>query len=180
MMGTISTKLPEISIRVAGPVDAELLVELGRAAFYEAFSELTDPLDMDEHLQKAFEVDEIRQQLNNDHTLFLIVEVDCLAAGYAYLNHDTPPDCVRDPNPIQLVRFYLRREYYGRNVGHTLMKACLEMARSKGFQSVWLSTWELNHRANAFYKKWEFEVVGRAKFTVGSEVQNDFIFAKRI
>ena len=179
-MGTKSTKLPEISIRVAGPVDAELLVELGRASFYEAFSEQTAPKDMEDHLQKAFKVDEIRKQVDNDQTLFLIVEVNSIAAGYAYLNPDPPPDCVWDPEPIQLVRFYLRKAHYGRNIGHTLMKACLDMSLSRGFKSVWLSTWELNHRANAFYKKWEFEVVGRAKFKVGSDIQNDNIFARRI
>jgi diamine N-acetyltransferase len=60
------------------------------------------------------------------------------------------------------------------------MKACLETAGSGGFKAVWLSSWELNHRANAFYKKWEFEIVGRAKFKVGSDIQNDFIFVRSI
>ncbi|MGB5745435.1 MAG: GNAT family N-acetyltransferase [Desulfobacterales bacterium] len=175
-----STELPAVSIRLAGPMDADLLAELGRSSFYEAFSEQTNPQDMEDHLQKAFEVDEIRRQIDNDQTLFLIAEVNSFAAGYAYLNPDAPPDCLRDPNPIQLVRLYLRKDYYGRNIGNSLMKACLEMARSRGFQAVWLSSWELNHRANAFYKKWEFEVVSLAKFTVGSDVQNDFIFARKI
>ncbi len=174
------TKVPETTIRIAEPVDANLLAELGRVSFYEAFSEQTAPQDMETHLQKAFDVEEIRGQLDNDRSLFIIIEVDSLATGYAYLHPQEPPDCVTAPNPIQLVRFYLRKDYYGRNVGRTLMKACLEIAHTKGFQSVWLSTWELNHRANAFYKKWEFEMVGQAKFTVGSDVQNDFIFARRL
>ncbi|MDX2499424.1 MAG: GNAT family N-acetyltransferase [Deltaproteobacteria bacterium] len=174
------TKVPETTIRIAEPVDANLLAELGRASFYEAFAEQTAPQDMQTHLKKAFDVDEIRGQLDNDRSLFIIIEADSLAAGYAYLYPHDPPDCVKTPHPIQLIRFYLRKDYYGRNVGRTLMKACLEFARAKGFQSVWLSTWELNHRANAFYKKWDFEVVGDAKFTVGNDVQNDFIFARKI
>jgi ribosomal protein S18 acetylase RimI-like enzyme len=60
------------------------------------------------------------------------------------------------------------------------MKACLAEALSRGYRSVWLSSWELNHRANSFYKKWKFRIVGRAKFKVGSDIQNDFIFARRI
>ncbi len=175
-----STEQLEISIRLARPLDADLLVKLGRASFYEAFSEQTAPQDMEAHLQKAFNVNEIRSQLGNERTVFLIAEADALAAGYAYLHPEEPPDCVKTPHPIQLMRFYLRKDYYGRNVGTKLMKACLEIARARGFQSVWLSTWELNHRANAFYKKWDFEIVGRAKFTVGSDVQNDFIFARSL
>lgn len=180
MMGTKSFKLPEISVRVAGQVDAELLVALGRASFFEAFAEQTAPQDMEDHLAKVFQPDEIRRQLDHDQALFLIAEISSADAGYAYLHPQNPPDCVKTPHPIQLIRFYLRKDYYGRNVGATLMKACLEIARERGFQSVWLSTWELNHRANAFYRKWGFKIVGQAKFTVGSDVQNDFIFARSI
>jgi len=175
-----STELPAVSIRHAGPMDADLLVEIGRTMFYEAFSEQTDPQDMENHLQNAFKVDEIRRQLNDDRKYFLLIEADSKVAGYAYLAANSSPASVKDPNPIQLVRLYLRKDYYGRNVGNSLMKACLETARSRGFKAVWLSSWELNHRANAFYKKWGFEIVGRAKFKVGSDIQNDFIFSIRI
>jgi len=175
-----STEPSEISIRTAGPVDAELLIELGRTSFYEAFAEETAPEDMADHLRTAFKIEDITEQLDNDKSLFIILEIGSLAAGYAYLQPENPPDCVKTPNPIQLVRLYLRKDYYGRNVGNSLMHACLETARSRGFKAVWLSSWELNHRANAFYKKWEFEIVGRAKFKVGSDIQNDFIFARRI
>jgi ribosomal protein S18 acetylase RimI-like enzyme len=164
----------------AGPSDAELLVELGKLSFYEAFSEETAPPDMADHLQTAFKIEDIKTQLKNDQSLFIIIETDAAAAGYAYLHPETPPDCVKDPNAIQLVRLYLRRKYYARDVGNTLMKACLAEALSRGYRSVWLSSWELNHRANSFYKKWKFRIVGRAKFKVGSDIQNDFIFARRI
>ena len=173
-----SAKYPQTNIRAAGPADADQLVELGRKSFYEAFADQTAPRDMEAHLQKAFAADEVKEQLADNRTLFLIAEVNASAAGYAYLYPAKPPDCVTVPDPVQLVRFYLRKDYYGRNVGNTLMGACLDTVRSKGYQSVWLSTWELNHRANAFYKKWGFEIVGEAKFTVGSDVQNDFIFVR--
>jgi len=175
-----STKSPEINIRNAGPSDVDLLVELGKLSFYEAFSKETAPQDMADHLQTAFKVEDIKAHLNSDQSIFIILEIDASAAGYAYLQPETPPDCVKGTNTIQLVRLYLRRNYYGRDVGNTLIKACLEEALSRGFQSVWLSSWELNHRANAFYKKWGFEIVGRAKFKVGSDIQNDYIFARRI
>ena len=167
-------------IRNAGLSDAELLVELGKLSFYEAFSEETAPPDMADHLQTAFKVEDIKAQLNNEQSLFIIIEIDTSAAGYAYLHPETPPDCVKDPNTIQLVRLYLRRKYYARNVGNTLMKACLAEALSRGYRSVWLSSWELNHRGNSFYKKWKFRIVGRAKFKIGSDIQNDFIFTRKI
>jgi ribosomal protein S18 acetylase RimI-like enzyme len=179
-MAKKTPELSEINIRIAGPDDAGMLADLGRASFYEAFAEETAPEDMAEHLRSAFKIEDIAKQLQNDPSLFIIIEINSAAVGYAYLHPEHPPDCVKTANPVQLKRFYLRKAYYGRNVGNTLMKACLDFARSRGFQSVWLSTWEYNHRASAFYKKWEFDVVGRAKFTVGSDIQNDNIFARTI
>ena len=170
----------EINIRIADPSDAELLVEVGRTSFYEAFAQETAPEDMAEHLKTAFKIQDITEQLSNDQSLFIIIEIDSAAGGYAYLHPEQPPDCVKTPDPVQLKRFYLRKAYYGRNVGNTLMESCLELARARGFQSVWLSTWEFNHRASFFYKKWEFKIVGRAKFTVGRDIQNDNIFARNI
>ena len=171
---------PEFKIRIADAADAELLLELGRSSFYEAFAQETAPEDMAEHLKTAFKIEVITEQLNSDQSLFVIIESESAAAGYAYLHHAKPPDCVKMPNPLQLARLYLRKQFYGRNFGNALMKACLETAHSRGFESVWLSTWELNHRANAFYKKWDFRVVGQAKFKVGGDIQNDFIFARTI
>jgi len=66
-----STKLSEINIRNAGPTDVDLLVELGKLSFYEAFSEETAPEDMAQHLQTAFKVEDLKEQLNNDQALFI-------------------------------------------------------------------------------------------------------------
>jgi diamine N-acetyltransferase len=58
------------------------------------------------------------------------------------------------------------------------MQACLNESSARGYRTVWLSSWELNGRANAFYKRWHFKVTGRQKFVVGSDVQNDFILRR--
>jgi hypothetical protein len=57
-VGKILKDLVETIIRMARPQDADLLAELGRVSFYEAFSEQTAPQDMETHLQKAFDVDQ--------------------------------------------------------------------------------------------------------------------------
>jgi len=65
-------------------------------------------------------------------------------------------------------------------VGNILMQTCLDASYARGYRSVWLSSWELNGRANAFYKRWHFKVIGRQKFRVGSDVQNDHIFSLQL
>jgi ribosomal protein S18 acetylase RimI-like enzyme len=179
-MANINSPGFNLNIRKAELSDAELLVKLGRQSFHEAFATQTEPQDMEVHLRTAFNINAINTELKNDHSLFIIVETETSPVGYAYLHPKIPPDCMTYADPIQLERFYLLKNYYGQGVGNALMKACLKEAKALGYRSVWLSSWELNDRANSFYKKWQFKIVGRQRFAVGNDVQNDYVFSRRL
>jgi ribosomal protein S18 acetylase RimI-like enzyme len=172
------TNLNDTVIREAGWKDAELLVELGKRAFHEAFAAQTSPEDMATHLRTTFSLDDIKTQLDDKDTVYLIVNLLAEPVGYAYLYPTQPPASIKDPMAIQLMRFYLLEKYCGLGVGNTLMQRCLDESHARGYRTVWLSSWELNRRANAFYEKWHFKVVGQQQFLVGSDVQNDFIFRR--
>lgn len=165
-------------MRKADRQDAALLAELGKRAFHEAFAGQTAPEDMATYLQSTFPIDKIKRELNNKDSQYLIAELQTDPVGYAYLDPTQPPGCIEDPNAIQLTRFYLLKKCYGLGVGNSLMQACLNESSARGHRTVWLSSWELNGRANAFYKRWHFKVAGRQKFVVGSDVQNDFILRR--
>jgi ribosomal protein S18 acetylase RimI-like enzyme len=170
----------EGTVRRARASDADLLTELGKQTFYEAFCEVTAPDDMAAHLKSSFKKRIIENQIKDERSLFVIAEMDSFPAGYAYSYPTTPPDCIKSEAAIQLVRLYLRKQYYGRSVGDALMQTSIDESRGRGYRRIWLSSWELNHRANAFYKRWQFEIAGRQKFTVGSDIQNDFILCRKI
>jgi ribosomal protein S18 acetylase RimI-like enzyme len=168
------------SVRKALSFDADLLVELGKRCFHEAFHDVTAPDDMEAYLTATFQKSKIEAQIRDDRTLIFIAEMDAEPAGYACSYPAVTPECVTDKPAIKLERIYLREKHYGRAVGDALMQTTLKESRSRGYQSIWLSSWELNDRANAFYHKWKFEIVGSQKFTVGSDVQNDFILSRKI
>ena len=166
------------SVRKASHSDTDLLVKLGKRCFYEAFHEVTAPEDMKAYLTATFRRSEIESQLMDRRALTFIAELDSNPAGYVYSHPAVTPKCVKNIPAIKLERIYLRRKYYGHAVGNALMQTCIEESRARGYQSIWLSSWTLNDRANAFYYKWKFEIVGSQKFTVGSDVQNDFILSR--
>ena len=172
------TSPPDTVIREARREDTELLVELGKRSFREAFGAQTSPEDMATYLDTSFSLEDIKTQLNNKDSLYLIVELKTEPVGYAYLYPTQPHTSIKNPMAIQLIRFYLLKKCYGLGVGNALMQSCLAESRARDYGTVWLSSWELNGRANAFYKKWHFNVVGRQQFVVGSDVQNDLIFMR--
>jgi diamine N-acetyltransferase len=60
------------------------------------------------------------------------------------------------------------------------MTAAVAAARELGGRSVWLSVWERNPRAIAFYTKSGFSDVGSKVFVVGSDHQTDRVMARNI
>src|SRR6185295_2184866 len=112
-------------------------------------------------------------ELAHPAATFLIAEIDGIAAGYAKDQAGEPAEGIEGTKPIELVRLYVSREWLGRGVGEALMRACLDEARSAGYETVWLGVWERNARAGAFSRKWDFRAVGEHMFQLGSDPQRD-------
>lgn len=66
----------------------------------------------------------------------------------------------------------------GCSVAQDLLPAALSAALEQGGLSIWLSVWEHNPRAIAFYTKSGFEDVGGTDFWMGSARQLDRVLVQ--
>jgi ribosomal protein S18 acetylase RimI-like enzyme len=167
-------------IRAATVADAEKLTELAARTFYDAFADMNTPQNMKAYMSKAFTVEQMTSELSDPQAKFLIAEVDGVAAGYAKLLADKVPPGVSGQNPIELSRLYVDKNYLGSGVGNDLMQACLNEARSLGHRTIYLGVWEHNYRAQAFYFRWNFRVVGNQIFQMGSDAQMDWLMEREL
>ena len=167
-------------IRCARIEDANLLAELGAQTFAETFTEDNTPEDMAAYLAVSFSLEKLTAELTDPLSIFFIAEVDGHAAGYAKLHSGKALDGVEGQKTIELVRLYVSRKWLGRGVGQALMRRCMDEARGKGFQTIWLGVWERNSRALAFYRKWNFREVGEHVFQLGSDPQRDILMQRAI
>jgi diamine N-acetyltransferase len=174
------SELNDGSIRLATVADATLLAEIGESTFFETFAADNTEEDMAEYLATNFNYDQQLSELSDPMTMFLIVRIGDAAAGYAMLRIGPPPDQDNQENMIELVRLYVRKQWHGRAVGGTLMKACLARAAELGFSTLWLGVWEHNARARAFYRKWQFEEFGEHIFHLGGDAQNDILMRRPV
>lgn len=70
--------------------------------------------------------------------------------------------------------------YHGSGLAQQLMAQVLARAEAAGAAPLWLGVWERNPRAVAFYRKWQFDVVGEHIFTLGEEPQRDLVMRREI
>lgn len=167
-----------LKIRRGTLEDAALLSELGARIFSDTFAADNTPEDLATYLAASFSVAQQTAELEDEGSIFLIAEVDGVAAGYAKLHGGESAEGVTGANPIELVRLYVSRDWLGSGVGAQLMRACLDEAQQSGHETIWLGVWERNARAQAFYRKWDFRIVGEHTFQLGSDQQRDLVMER--
>ena len=172
--------MKNLLIRRALIADAQLLAELGARTFCESFAADNNPEDISTYLDASFGPEKQAVELAEPGTIFLIAEIDGIALGYAQLRRGETPDCVSGPGPIELARIYVSQARLGLGVGEALMRACIDEARRAGHQTMWLGVWERNMRAQGFYRKWNFSVVGEHIFQLGSDPQRDLVMERAL
>lgn len=168
-------------IREATPAEAAALAELGAVTFREAYAAHLDAANLEAYIGEVYAADRIAGELADPAYTYLVAEIEGEMAGFALLSDEVPaPAGVPGERPLRLHRIYSRRAWWGAGVGPALMDACLERARRGGFSSLWLTVWERNDRAIAFYRRNGFEVVGTHPFPLGWEVQIDPVLARAV
>ena len=174
--------MAEIIIRQATIEDAEILADLSYKTFWDAFHDhpKNAPEDLADYMAKAFNVKQIRKELSEQNTIFPIAEIENEPVGYAKLKIDYNEDGITATKPVELARLYSKQEFLGRGVGARLMDECFEIARQNGCDVMWLGVWEYNPRAQRFYEKYGFRLVGSHVFQLGSDAQTDLLMQKEI
>jgi ribosomal protein S18 acetylase RimI-like enzyme len=165
---------PSFSIRRAEPADAGPLADFAARIFDETFGPDNRPEDMAAHLADRFGVRQQTEEILHPDIVTLLVEDDGRRLiGFTQVRRHDPPACVTGEAPVEIGRFYVDRPWQGRGLAQRLMAAALDAARSLGGETVWLTVWEHNPRAIAFYGKHGFRDVGSQPFRLGSDLQTD-------
>jgi ribosomal protein S18 acetylase RimI-like enzyme len=171
-----------ITIRQAVLDDAELLTDLAYTTFWDAFAHHPKNAsdDLDHYMRQAFNVEQIAAELADPKNIFLIAVIAGETAGYAKIILDTIEPGITATRPIELSRLYSHQKFLGQGIGQTLMDACLARAREENCDVMWLGVWEYNPRAQRFYEKNGFRIVGKHTFQLGSDPQTDMLMQKEI
>lgn len=169
-----------IRLRRARPADAAALAAFAARTFVETYGNANRPADMAAHVAAAYGLTQQGQELSDPAYITLLIEDDSGLAGYAQLRRHAPPPCVPEDVPVELHRFYVDRGWQGRGLAQRLMASVHDAARELGGRSFWLSVWEHNPRAIAFYAKCGFRDVGDTDFFVGPDRQTDRVMVAEL
>lgn len=170
----------EIQIRKATVGDAELIADLSRTTFYDAFAKDNTKENMDDFMNNVFTKDALMQEVLNNDGIFILAFDGEEAVGYARMREQNKEHLMEGENAIEIARIYSTQASIGKGVGPALMKACIDIALDMKRSVIWLGVWEKNQRAIAFYQKWGFEKFGEHIFPIGTDMQTDWLMKKAL
>lgn len=169
-----------ITIRTCSLHDANTIVSLGIRTFRDTFDDVNTPENMMSYINEKFTLRRIREEIQEPGSLFFLAEKKGKAVGYARIRTSQTPDELSGSNAIEIERLYADKSHIGKGIGFSLMNKCLDYAREKGFDTVWLGVWEHNTRAIEFYKKLGFERFSHHVFMLGNDAQIDHLMKKTL
>lgn len=159
------------------------------AAALAAVAAVTFPLACPPHTSDEAKADFIAKNLTEtsftgyladaDRALFL-AELDGEAVGYTMLVFGEPHDedvaaAITLRPTVELSKVYVLPGHHGAGVSSALMDASLGEARDRNAVGIWLGVNQENARANRFYEKSGFAMVGSKKFLVGERWEDDYV-----
>ncbi len=156
------------TIRLAIEEDAATLSQISGDWFKAQFDGTCTPDDMQSFISECFNTEAVKQEIGtagNEYYLLESAQGEVLAYARMIPNMPAKFAPTLTQTPIELKRFYIHPDYKGKGVATELMDFILNRVEELGYDTIVLSVWEYNVRAQLFYKKYGF---------VDSYLSNDF------
>ncbi|GAA4902770.1 ribosomal protein S18 acetylase RimI-like enzyme [Stackebrandtia albiflava] len=169
-----------MTIRFAYADDAEPLSALAAETFPLACPPTLPPSDIRRFITEHLSPARFTEHLTNETRTLLLTERDDRITGYALLRNEPPAADVAAMLPqghvVELNKFFLRSDEHGNGTATALLDAVTDHAATTGAGYIWLGVSRDNARANRFYQRHGFSLVGHKSFTVGGTVlPEDFV-----
>ncbi|HEX7846170.1 MAG TPA: GNAT family N-acetyltransferase [Chitinophagaceae bacterium] len=169
-----------ITIRYAAVADAPLIADMSRQTFYDTFAAQNTKEDMDKFMNEQFTKELLIKEVEASNNTFLLAFDLDEPVGYVRIRENNIPPASPTKNAIEIARIYAVTSSIGKGVGKSLMQKCIDIAREKKVEAIWLGVWEKNERAIRFYEQWGFEKFSDHRFILGNDVQNDWLMIKYV
>jgi ribosomal protein S18 acetylase RimI-like enzyme len=167
-----------LRLRRATEQDARPLAALAEKTFRDTYAQFNTPENMDAHCSKSFGEKIQRAEIRDSRRESWLGEIDGELIAFAQLIIDKPCPPVPDKRGVEVLRFYVDASHHGKGVAYRLMDELAARSSELGADVLWLCVWDQNAHATAFYRRCRFEKVGTTTFTLGREVQSDWVMCR--
>ncbi len=169
-----------VEFEIADITFANDLVEFWKESFLAAYGDIHKKSNIEIYFEKSYSLYVAQNILKSQKFICLKVKRDAKLVGITIINHEKCP-LKAELKASELKQLYLHPSEYGSGLAKSIMDKVMEMIKESGDRYIWLSVSKLNRRAQRFYLKMNFEVIGDGEdIHVGEEVLPSLIMIRKV
>lgn len=166
------------TVRPAALADAPALSAFAQATFPEAAPPVVLREAVQNFMDTALTEASFTRYIGTGSYSFTLAENERgEIIGYTGIDHTQPQPSEIPGTAAYLSKFYLGPAARGSGLASDLMERVKEGARAAGMDGIYLATHQENYRAQKFYEKMGYSIVGTREFQIAPGVlAQDFIY----
>jgi ribosomal protein S18 acetylase RimI-like enzyme len=167
-------------LRLATPADAVTVSALSIQVFLDTYATGGVRADVAREAFEHYSVEAFARRLGEAERTFILAEAGAGLLGYAeaLLSPLVAPGSAC--SGAQLVRLYVQPAAQRVGIGRTLLLRMEQAVLAAVIPSVWLTVWEGNSNARAFYSHMGYADVGVTKYSFEGHTYVNRVVAKRL
>jgi len=169
-----------IKLKKVGIESVELLGELLRSSFVEAYHDVHTKENIDTYFAQYYNNKVLGNTIEDPSYDIFFAHKDSKAVGVLVLHHH---HCPLRPalKASELKQLYVLSSEYGTGLGKYLMEQSYKIVSDLNNEWIWLCVSDLNYRAQRFYQKMNFERIGEGPIlTVGTDQLTSSVMLRQL
>ena len=164
-----------LHFRAAEKADGDALATFSRETFAATFAHLYPPHDLAQYFAQTRTTTRQEEEIEDPSTEIRLALDGQTIVGFCHIGAFHLPFDKGDRRALELHRLYISDALKGSGLADALMVWAIERANARGAQDFYLGVYAENARAQAFYRRHGFEIVGAYQFPVGGTLDDERI-----
>lgn len=169
-----------ITLRQARPDDAITLAALAIQVFLDTYATQGVRADLAKEALSVYTPQEFATRMEMPNRYFVMAEQAQGLLGFAELDCHSLPAPAGRVDGAELIRLYLQPRAQGRGLGRQLIRAAEQLAQAQACVALWLTAWEGNYRALAFYAHMGYQDIGQTSYILQGESYANRVLSRRL
>lgn len=168
------------NLRLASAPDAVTISALSVQVFLDTYATEGVRPDLAREAHSEYSVNAFAERLAQPQRRFILAEKGDALVGFAEVLLTSVAAPAQGFMGAELVRLYVQPAAQRNGVGHALLASAEHAARAESMACVWLTAWEGNDNARAFYARVGYADVGATSYSFQGQTYPNRVFAKRL
>jgi len=173
------TRVP-FPLRLASPSDATTISALSVQVFLDTYATEGVRPDLAIEAFETYSAEAFTKHLAEPERAFILAERETGLVGYAEVRLSSLPAPAGGVTGAELVRLYVQPSAQRRGVGRGLLARMEQEVAQAGLPAIWLTAWEGNFNARAFYSRLGYSDIGATTYTFQGNDYPNRVIAKRL